>query len=109
MKYKYHFGYIELSEGEKVLTIYLPEEIELVRAFLHQMNQQGQWFLDAVNKVLLGEAEFKESKGEFYRIRIKEDYTEIYDVFDEGEICKIETNEFKDILEIWIKETMKKA
>ncbi|MEI6602503.1 MAG: hypothetical protein WCL54_03350 [Clostridia bacterium] len=109
MKYQYHFGYIELSDGEKIPTIKLPEEIELVSAFLHQMNQQGPWFLDAVNQVLLGAEEFKETKGEFYKIRIREDYTEISDVFDEGEVCKIETKEFKEILEIWIKETMKKA
>lgn len=107
MKYKYKIRFIELVNGSKVLTIDLPKEIELVAAFLPETSRIEEWYLNYINDVLSEREEYQTRDGEFYRLEIRKDLTRLYDVFGEGEECKIETSELKELIEIWAEENKK--
>lgn len=107
MKYSYGFRFIELANGSKVLTIDLPKEIELVAAFLSEIGRNKDWYIEGIDDVLSGREEFQERDGNFYGIQIRKDYTRLSDVFGQGEKCKIETAELKELIEIWAEENNK--
>ena len=107
MRYKYEFRFIELANGSKVMTIDLPNEIELVAAFLFETNGNKEWYLDCINDVLSEREEYQERDGEFHGLEIRKDFTRVHDVFGQGHECKIETSELKELIEIWSKEYKK--
>lgn len=104
MKYNYEFRFTQLENGNNVLTMDLPKEIELVSAFLHGIGSSGNWYIDGINAVLYDEQEYQEIDGEFYGLEIRKDFTRLHDVFGIGEECTIETVELKEIIEIWLSE-----
>lgn len=104
MRYKYGFRFIELENGDNVLTMDLPKEIELVSAFLSGIGSNGNWYIDGINAVLYCGQEYQERDGEFYGLEIRKDFTRLHDVFGIGEECTIETTELKEIIEIWLSE-----
>jgi hypothetical protein len=107
MKYQYGFHFIGLANGSKVLAMDLPKEIELVAAFLSEIGRNEKWYIEGMNAVLSDQEAYQERSGEFYGLEIRKDFTRVHDVFGEGEECKIETSELKEIIEIWAERNKK--
>jgi antitoxin len=106
MKYPY---YVEYSDfGSPILR--LPEEIGLVTAFLfsdvQQRSMSQDFFLEEINQVLQGEVPYSEVSGNMCCLKIKKDFTTVFDMLaenpgDPGTECMIETEELKNLILVW--------
>lgn len=101
MKYTYR-----IYEGPlNTLMIELPEKISLVADLLEDdiHSNHGIQYLD---KVLNGELDFLEIKGNSCNLEIRADYTKITNryVDDEENTCEIETIELKSLMLVWLAE-----
>jgi len=108
LKYSYQFRTVTVTQFRKVLIIDLPEEIELVATFLNSdVQNDGHWFLDAIDKVLSGQADYQEFGGNVCIIKVTPKMTKVIDSLADdgiGNYCEIETEELKELILIWLKE-----
>ena len=111
MKYSYSFRIVHINENYNVLTIDLPREIKIVSTFLQSdVQSDGHWFLEAIDKVLSGKETYQEFGGNICILQIKPDKTIFLDSLADdgiGNSCEIETIELKELIEIWEKEVKK--
>ncbi len=109
MKYNYNIEKVKTNWGTEFLTINLSKEISAAASFINNITEDlGEWYLEGFNLVLSGKEECQERDGEFLGSKIKKDFTKIYDMFEgTHESCEIETNELKELIEIWLNELKK--
>src|SRR5713101_737094 len=108
MKYPYHMEYLMVG-SHQVPVMRLPQEIELVTTFLSS-DVQGPlgeiFFLEHIDLVLQGKELYQEVGGNVYALEIRQDITRVVDTLaDEETSCVIETEELRQLIEIWIEET----
>jgi len=111
LKYNYSFKIVNINENHNILTIDLPKEIRIVSTFLQSdVQSDGYWFLEVIDKVLRGKEIYQEFGGNICILQIKPDITIILDSLADdgiGNSCEIETIELKELIEIWEKEVKK--
>lgn len=111
MKYNYQFRTIDFGQFGKDLIIDLPKEIELVSTFLgSDVQSDGRWFLDVIDKVLSGQEEYQEFGGNVCVLQIFRNKTKVLDSLADdgiGSCCEIETNELKELIILWLTEQKK--
>ena len=108
MKYPYHMEYLMVG-SHQVPVMRLPQEIELVTTFL-SCDVQGPlgeiFFLEHIDLVLQGKESYQEVGGNVCALEIRQDFTRVVDTLsDEETPCVIETEELRQLIEIWIEET----
>jgi len=108
VKLEYKFRILELSKDTKRLLIDLPSEYEIISTFLESDVQANPSFtLEALEKVLSGDSEYEELNGNICGLEIRKDKTLFFNNLDEedpGNGCEIETNELRELIDIWISE-----
>ncbi|MEI5893502.1 hypothetical protein DXB51_13660 [Bacillus cereus] len=102
MKYDYK---ITKYEDVDSLKIELPKEIEIVATFLED-DIQGipiKWWLQQIDEVLNNIKEYNEFQGNLCAVQVKKEETLLVDLYSNHDpnICKIETTELRDLIEIW--------
>ena len=112
MKYNYKFDEIVFRSGNKKLIIIMDQEYQQVAQFLMSDIQgaDGTYVFEAIDKVLSGESEKEELNGNVCGVEIHKDITKIYDNLAEdgmGNWCQIETEELRELVEIWSEEVRK--
>lgn len=107
MKYPYEFVITTIAGNNKMLSIILPDELIAVSSYLFNIGNMGNWVLEGINEVLSGQSDCVERDGEFFGCQIRKDITRIEDQFEQGYTGEIETSEFKELVEIWIREKTK--
>jgi len=111
LKYNYLFKIVYINENHNILTIDLPKEIRIVSTFLQSdVQSDGHWFLEVIDKVLRGKEMYQEFWGNICILQIKPDKTIILDSLADdgiGDSCKIETIELKELSDVWEKEVKK--
>lgn len=95
--------------SHQVPVMRLPQEIELVTTFL-SCDVQGApgeiFFLEHIDLVLQGKESYQEVGGNVCALEIRQDFTRVVDTLaDEETSCVIETEELRQLIEIWIEET----
>ncbi len=114
LKYDYELKALELPNGEKFLTIILPEGMNTITEFLTS-DVQDQWYgqivIDLIDKVMNGNSALEEIRGNACKLFIKNDSTKVINyLFESIKVeginfeSEIETAELKELIEIWIKE-----
>jgi hypothetical protein len=107
MKYPYELVITTIASNKKILSIGLPDELITVSSYLYDIGNMGKWVLEGINEVLSGQSDCVERDGEFFGCQIRKDITRIEDQFEQGYTGEIETSEFKELVEIWIREKIK--
>ncbi|EJR54237.1 hypothetical protein IIO_05847 [Bacillus cereus VD115] len=102
MKYIYK---VTKNEDLDPLKIELPKEIEIVATFLEN-DIQGipvKWWLQKNDEVLNNLKECNEFQGTLCAIQVKKDETILVDLYSihDPSICKIETTELRNLIEVW--------
>lgn len=105
MKVEYTTEIIKVGEGN-VLVPRFTKEFELLGTFLYSDIQgEGIWFLNAIDKVLNGDSDFEEIFGNICNLEIRRDFTKVSDLLTdnvEETECKIETVQLKSLINNWI-------
>jgi hypothetical protein len=109
MKYEYSFETKYHSDGEPILIMRLPQ-IKLVESFLFcevDTREDSEYIWSALDDVINGVVAHIETAGNIYEIDITPTLTRISNQVapEEEDPCEIETNELREIIEIWL--TMK--
>lgn len=108
MKYKYWFEKMLLNNFQTRLIIRLSEELIPVQIFLcSDIQREGIFQLELINKVLRGQSEYEDFTGNACYVEVRKDKTKIEYMFTNKEAedsCEIETSELKELIELWIKE-----
>ena len=107
MKYLYEMQITTTGNNTKILSMRLSEELKTVSSYLCDIDDMGKWVLEGINEVLSGQSDCVERDGEFFGCQIRKDITRIEDQFEQGYTGEIETSEFKELVEIWIREKIK--
>lgn len=107
MKYLYEMQITTTGNNTKILSMRLSEELKTVSSYLCDIDDMGKWVLEGINEVLSGQSDCVERDGEFFGCQIRKDITRIEDQFEQGYTGEIETSEFKELVEIWIREKTK--
>jgi hypothetical protein len=102
MKYKY----------EKKITLHndlvfvLPKDIEYISQYLQEITTEDrfQWYIGGYNSVLADKSESQNRAGELFTAKIYKDFTYLKDNFNLGQECRIETQEMKNLIEVWWEE-----
>ncbi len=89
-----------------------PKEIDFVTEFLLN-DVQGSFgknlFLEQIDLVLQEKASYREAQGNVYRLEIRKDVTRVVNtLLEEENIHSIETEELKQIIEVWSEITKEK-
>ncbi len=105
MKYPYSI----ISGTNQRLIMLLPKEIELVTGFLlTEICQplERNNFMQGINLVLQDKVSHWVVGGNVYKLEIQKDFTRVVDTLAEEETtCVIETEELKQLMEVWIEIT----
>ena len=108
MKYPYSV----ISGTNQRLIMLLPKEIELVTGFLLTEIRQPlerNNFMQGINLVLQDKVSYWVVGGNVYKLEIRKDFTRVVDTLAEEETtCIIETEELKQLMEVWIEITKEK-
>lgn len=104
----YKFKKVKLKNGiEKLLIEFEDKSKEVLSTFLEfEIDDFGDIIVPLIDKVLHNKSEFEEFNGNAVGIRISEDKSHIYSLFDfedNEENCIIETKELRNLIDIWLK------
>ncbi|WP_283750963.1 hypothetical protein [Bacillus cereus] len=93
------------NEDLDSLKIELSKELEIVATFLEN-DIQGipvKWWLQKIDEVLNNLKEYNEFQGTLCAIQVKKDETILVDLYSihNPNICKIETTELRNLIEVW--------
>ncbi|HWR06733.1 hypothetical protein [Sporomusa sp.] len=107
MKYSYKLRQVDLAHSRKTLAIDLPAEIAVVEILLLSDIDRGskKWYFEAIDKVLSGESGYQEISGNVCCLEIRKDKTKVIDLLaveDSDNACEIETNELRELIEVWV-------
>lgn len=105
MKYPYATEVLQVGPHQ-VLIMRVPDEIELVATFLSSdARDMGDFFLEAIEKVLSGQESYQEVSGNVCGLEIRKELTRVIDNLADdgiGNACTIETEELKQLIEVWL-------
>ncbi len=111
MKYPYTIEYYTIGTHRYPVMI-VPQEIKLVTAFLASDVQRftgRDLFMESIDFVLQGKAPCREVQGNIHKLEIRRDTTRIIDTLAEEERSNIiETEELKQLMEVWYEIIKKK-
>ena len=113
MKYKYKIKKFTYHNGKEDLIIVMDDEkYRMVAQFLMSdiQGQDPQYVFEAIDNVLSEKSEYEELNGNVCGVEIHREKTKIYDNLAEdgmGHWCEIETNELRELVNIWCNELKK--
>lgn len=110
MKYNYNIRVLEVR-GKKKLRVDLPKDKELVYVFLaYDVQSHAQPVNEILGKVISGNSKYERWNGNICGLEITKEVTKVYDNLAAdgvGNSCEIETNELRELIDIWIYEQKK--
>lgn len=105
MKVEYTTEILKVGE-DSVLVPKFTNEFELLGTFLYSDIQgEGKWFLNAIDKVINGDSDFEEISGNICNLEIRRDFTKVSDFLSnntEDTECTIRTVQLKTLINSWI-------
>ncbi len=112
MKYPYTIEYFMIGTDRQPVMA-LPKEIELVTGFLLTEIRQPlekNNFMQGISLVLQDKVSYWVVGGNVYKLEIRKDFTRVVDTLAEEETtCSIETEELKQLMEVWVAITKEKS
>lgn len=97
-----------MKVGESELLVpRFSDEFSLLGTFLYaDIQNDGEWFLQLIDKVLIGESELEEITGNICTLKIRKEITKVSDSLSENPEeteCDIETEQLKELINSWLR------
>lgn len=106
MKYKYSFDELIYDDEDRDLIISVDEQIQLIAQFLmSDVQMDPESYIEALDSILNGTSDYEELNGNVCGILINKNKTKVIDCLADdgmGEWCEIETEELRELIDIWI-------